>query len=281
MNHDAANDRARLRAVGAAACSKPGTTSDVYSINAAGQKAAQGLSGPGSSEQRIRRARVGTRRLAGSGRTRLVADRSRSRRRHRPSRATRWMASRSIARTITHRRRCFRAWGARKCRSTPAACRPAPTRKASPGYVNQVVKTGTYPGYGDASLGVGYPAFYHQASVEAGGSTPDRLFSYYVGLGGSNQNFRFVDNNERLGHPGFVFLPDQRGAGVHLRHLDLHRHEVLERVRLYGRSVAGALHQRPGLRALQSDPSRQHHQSALRHPAPRERCCATTFKPCT
>src|SRR5579862_6157279 len=53
------------------------------------------------------------------------------------------------------------------------------------GYINQVVKTGTYPGYGSISAGIGYPTFYHQLSVEAGGATPNRLFSYYVGLGGS------------------------------------------------------------------------------------------------
>jgi hypothetical protein len=62
------------------------------------------------------------------------------------------------------------------------------------GYINQVVKTGTYPGYGNIDAGVGFPTFYHQLSVEAGGATPNRLFSYYVGLGGADQNYRFIDN---------------------------------------------------------------------------------------
>jgi hypothetical protein len=61
------------------------------------------------------------------------------------------------------------------------------------GFVNQVIKTGTYPGYLDGSLSAGTPAFYHSASVEAGGSTPDRTFSYYVGIGGYNQDHRYVD----------------------------------------------------------------------------------------
>ncbi|HKE38136.1 MAG TPA: carboxypeptidase regulatory-like domain-containing protein, partial [Candidatus Baltobacteraceae bacterium] len=52
------------------------------------------------------------------------------------------------------------------------------------GYINQVIKTGTYPGYAVGYLGIGTPAFYHRAAVEAGGATPDRLFSYYVGVGG-------------------------------------------------------------------------------------------------
>jgi hypothetical protein len=63
------------------------------------------------------------------------------------------------------------------------------------GYINQVIKTGTYPGYAEANLGIGTPTFYHQASVQVGGATPDRNLSYYVGVGGYNQDFRYVDNN--------------------------------------------------------------------------------------
>jgi hypothetical protein len=62
------------------------------------------------------------------------------------------------------------------------------------GFINQVIKTGTYPGYATASLGIGTPAFYHRASVEVGGATPDRNFSYYVGISGSNQAFNYVNN---------------------------------------------------------------------------------------
>ena len=52
------------------------------------------------------------------------------------------------------------------------------------GFINQVIKTGTYPGYATGSLGIGTPAFYHRAAIEIGGSTPDRLFSYYLGIAG-------------------------------------------------------------------------------------------------
>ncbi len=45
------------------------------------------------------------------------------------------------------------------------------------------------------SLGIGTPSFYHRASIEVGGSTPDRDFSYYVGIAGSNQAFNYVNNN--------------------------------------------------------------------------------------
>jgi hypothetical protein len=63
------------------------------------------------------------------------------------------------------------------------------------GFINQVFKTGTYPGYMDLSAGIGTPTYYHQAKIEAGGATPDRRFSYYVGLSGYNQGFRPLDNN--------------------------------------------------------------------------------------
>jgi len=61
------------------------------------------------------------------------------------------------------------------------------------GFINQVIKTGTFPGYGSVSLSAGAPTFYHEASVEAGGSSPNRLFSYYVGLDGYNQDYRYID----------------------------------------------------------------------------------------
>jgi hypothetical protein len=61
------------------------------------------------------------------------------------------------------------------------------------GYVSQVVKTGTYPGYATANLGIGGPAFYHSAIVEIGGASPDRLFSYYAGFGATDQTYRFGD----------------------------------------------------------------------------------------
>src|SRR5579862_6943345 len=63
------------------------------------------------------------------------------------------------------------------------------------GFINQVIKTGTFPGYGTGSLGIGTPSFYHRAAIEVGGSTPDRLFSYYVGIAGLNQSYRYINSN--------------------------------------------------------------------------------------
>ncbi len=63
------------------------------------------------------------------------------------------------------------------------------------GYINQVIRTGTYPGFGNIDLGIGSPSFYHKASFEVGGATPNRNFSYYVGIGGYNQDFRYIDQS--------------------------------------------------------------------------------------
>ncbi len=73
------------------------------------------------------------------------------------------------------------------------------------GYINQVIKTGTYPGYAAADLGIGAPAFYHQATVEIGGATPDRLFSYYVGFSGTNQSFRYGDQFGGVSDPLYFY----------------------------------------------------------------------------
>ncbi len=63
------------------------------------------------------------------------------------------------------------------------------------GYINQVIRTGTYPGFTNLAVGLGGPGFYHKASFETGGATKSRNFSYYVGVGGYNQSFRYIDNN--------------------------------------------------------------------------------------
>jgi hypothetical protein len=81
------------------------------------------------------------------------------------------------------------------------------TSSGTSGFINQVIKTGTYPGYASFSGGIGSDAFYHQVKVEAGGASPDRNFSYYVGLSGYNQAFRLIDNNNgaSLMGPGGIF----------------------------------------------------------------------------
>ncbi|MDQ2864999.1 MAG: TonB-dependent receptor, partial [Candidatus Eremiobacteraeota bacterium] len=64
------------------------------------------------------------------------------------------------------------------------------------GFINQVIKTGTSPGFASSDLGLGSPIFYHKANIEAGGASPDRRFSYYAAFGGYNQSFRTLDQTE-------------------------------------------------------------------------------------
>ena len=102
------------------------------------------------------------------------------------------------------------------------------------GFINQVVKTGTYPGFGNIDLGIGAPAFYHKFSAEAGGSNPNRTFSYYVGLGGADQAYHWVNGNQGgpasswffypvnavPGNNGFVFTGDGTFFGANSNVLD-------------------------------------------------------------
>src|SRR5215469_4975426 len=197
---------ARVTSQAAAKLVKSGQTSDVYSVNAAGQAAAQGLTGPGSlnnaygaiasvpgvalnqgeqgwwQELHIRGGdidQVGFE-LDGIPVNRVYDN------------APETMLS---------------SLGSQEVQVYMGGVNASSDAQGISGYVNQVLKTGTYPGYATAQLSAGYPAYYHQASVEVGGSTPDRLFSYYAGFGGSNQDFRYIDNNNGADIPNSFFYP--------------------------------------------------------------------------
>jgi hypothetical protein len=65
--------------------------------------------------------------------------------------------------------------------------------EALAGYVNQVIKTGTYPGSVSLTGALGSPSFYHFIQGEAEGATRDGRFSYYVGSTGWDQDYRYLD----------------------------------------------------------------------------------------
>ena len=75
------------------------------------------------------------------------------------------------------------------------------------GYVNQVVKRGTYPGFAGLDIGAGDPTYYNKLTFEAGGATPDRRFSYYAAIGGYNQSFRYYDQNNGAAVSGALGMP--------------------------------------------------------------------------
>jgi Carboxypeptidase regulatory-like domain/TonB dependent receptor/TonB-dependent Receptor Plug Domain len=66
------------------------------------------------------------------------------------------------------------------------------TSEGLSGYINQVIKSGTIPGFAQGTVGLGSP-YYHKLSFETGGTALDKRLSYYVGLGGDDQAQRFID----------------------------------------------------------------------------------------
>jgi hypothetical protein len=64
------------------------------------------------------------------------------------------------------------------------------------GFINQVIKSGTYPGFAGVDAALGTPNLYNKINVEAGGATPDRLFSYYLGVGGYSYGARYYDSKD-------------------------------------------------------------------------------------
>jgi hypothetical protein len=93
---------------------------------------------------------------------------------------------------------------------------PSVATAGTAGFINEVIKTGTFPGFAAATAGIGTPAYYHQAQVEIGGSTPDRTFSYYIGFSGYNQTYRIIDNSNGAGYstPGGIFSGDTAGYAI-------------------------------------------------------------------
>lgn len=73
------------------------------------------------------------------------------------------------------------------------------------GYINQVVKSGSYPGYASFTGGIGGPTLYNKGTLEVGGATPDRRFSYYVGTQLVAQDYRFGDQFNGASNPLFFY----------------------------------------------------------------------------
>ncbi len=197
---------AHVSAIGAGSLVKSGTTSDVYSVNAAAQKAASALGGGGS----LNSAYSAVASVPGA---------------YVPANQTGYFQTVSIRGGDYDQvgyefdgvpvNRSFDNYPSSSASSLGNAevqvytgANPANSEgQGLSGYINQVIKTGTYPGYATGELGIGTPAFYHRAMVEAGGATPDRLFSYYVGIAGFNQDFNYVDNQNGASLDGFAGAP--------------------------------------------------------------------------
>ena len=57
---------------------------------------------------------------------------------------------------------------------------PADAGRAMSGYINQVIRRGSYPGGADFTVNAGTPSFNHSVNLDAYGGTPSQSFSYYV-----------------------------------------------------------------------------------------------------
>lgn len=195
---------ARVSARGAGSLVRAGTTSDVYSVNASGQKATQALGGSGSLDQAYSA-------IASVPGVSI------------PTGQQGWYQSVFI-RGGDYDQVAYEFDGVPVIRQSDGApivtlsalgqqevqvyTGGTPATSDSPGlagYINQVIKTGTHPGYANVTAGVGAPAFYHKLSVETGGSTPDRLFSYYVGIAAANEDYRYGDQFNAVGDPLYFY----------------------------------------------------------------------------
>jgi hypothetical protein len=54
------------------------------------------------------------------------------------------------------------------------------------GFLNSVLRTGTYPGYNDLAVGLYGPDYEHALTFQSGYATPDHRWSYYIGFSGTN-----------------------------------------------------------------------------------------------
>ena len=200
----------RVSARGATSLVKPGTTSDVYSINAAGAEAAQALGGPGSLNSSygaiasvpgtvVQQGQQGwyqTLSIRGGDIDQVGYELDGI-----PANRVYDNAPQTMLSSLGQQELQVYTGG------TPASA----DASGIAGYVNQVVKSGTYPGFATLDLGLGSPAYYHKASFEAGGATKNRLFSYYVGFAGVNEDYRYADQFNGVSDPQLfypVYFPE-------------------------------------------------------------------------
>ena len=200
----------RVRSIGALV--RPGTTSDVYSVNAATQAASAAVGGPGGINQAY--SAIATTPGANvpqgqQGWNQLVYIRGGD-----YSDVANELDGIPVQRAsdfapIT----TLSSLGQQEVQTYTGGTPPSAEASGLSGFINQVIKTGTYPGYEELTAGVGAPAFYHHISAEVSGATSNRNFTYYVGLGAENQDYRYSDQYNGAGVQLF-FYPLQVSTGL-------------------------------------------------------------------
>jgi len=183
---------------------RPGTTSDVYSVNAAGAAAAAAVGGPGglnSAYSAIATTPGANVPQGQQGWNQLVYIRGGD-----YSDVANELDGIPVQRAsdfapIT----TLSSLGQQEVQTYTGGTPPSAEASGLSGFINQVIKTGTYPGYVNVSAGVGAPSFYHKFSFEASGATPSRNFSYYLGVGGQNQDYRYSDQFNGAANSRFYY----------------------------------------------------------------------------
>ncbi len=83
---------------------------------------------------------------------------------------------------------------------------PASDAGQGAGIINTVAKVGTYPAFGNVTVGMTSPDYNHYLTFEYGGQTPNRRYSYYFGYGG-------VDSKNVYGYGNYSY-PNLIGSDV-------------------------------------------------------------------
>jgi hypothetical protein len=189
-----------------------GTTSDVYSVNAALSAAAQAVGGPGGLNQAY--SAIATTPGANvpqgqQGWNQLVYIRGGD-----YSDVANELDGIPVQRASDYAPiTTLSSLGQQEVQTYTGGTPPSAEASGLSGFINQVIKTGSYPGYQALSLGIGGAAFYHKLSVETSGATADRRFTYYFGIGAEDQDYRYSSQFNGAGVPAF-FYPLQIPTGL-------------------------------------------------------------------
>jgi outer membrane receptor protein involved in Fe transport len=88
---------------------------------------------------------------------------------------------------------------------------PADSGRSMSGYINEVMRRGSYPGGGDMTLVGGFPTYNHTMQFDLYGATPDRKFSYYVSSLAVNADYSF-SNRSNLDNHTLNIQPNDAGC---------------------------------------------------------------------
>ncbi|MBV9647514.1 MAG: carboxypeptidase regulatory-like domain-containing protein, partial [Candidatus Eremiobacteraeota bacterium] len=173
----------RVTARSAADLVRPGTTSDVYSVTAAQQTAVQGLGGGGSLNQAYSAIASVPGVFVPTGQTGIYQ--SVYVRGGNFTQLGYEFDGVPIQRAFDqYPSTALSSLGQQELQVYTGASPADAQSTGLSGFVNQVIRAGTYPGFANLNLSLGTPAFYHKAQFEFGGATPSRNMSWYVGVAG-------------------------------------------------------------------------------------------------